>query len=186
MSYSIPDWSSILGFVWAIGASWLAWRQSDKRRQDADTALAFLHGLKPAIQGPNQQAILEQIHDQMARIQPPILSAELASYRRWKAVGGVGTIAGLGAVAGLGLTLCAVNLWPRDRVVPSLLTVNSLRIGVDEDGQSALCDADGKAYDVGVGRGPELIARRMHGDPPVVIDGKPALRPLRQATCRPA
>jgi len=69
---------------------------------------------------------------------------------------------------------------------PALFTVNDLRIGVDEDGKAALCDADAKAYDVGVGHGPELIARRMRNYAPKMINGQPVLQPYRQATCRPA
>ena len=176
----------MLGFVWALIASWFAWRQADMRRQDADTALAFLHGLKPAIQGPNQQDVLEQIHDQMARIQPPISAYEIAALRRLKSLGGMTTVAALDVVAGLILTLCVVNIWPHSKVPPALITVNDLRIGIDEDGKAALCDGDAKAYDVGAEHGPELIAKRMREDPPKMINGVPVLQPLRQVTCRPA
>ncbi|MFM0158520.1 MULTISPECIES: hypothetical protein [Paraburkholderia] len=186
MAYSLPDWSSMLGFAWAIVASAIAWRQKDKRSQAAENTLNFLHGLKAAIQvavhGQNQLDILEQIHDQMARIQPPVSTNK----ERWRAAGSGAAIALVGVVGGLFVAVCAVSFWPQNRVVPALLTVNSLRIGVDEDGKAALCDSRDKAYDVGVHQGPELIGRRMHDDPPEMVNGEPALRRIRQANCRPA
>ena len=71
MSYSLADWCSMLGFVWAIGASYVAWLQGRKRKHEAQMTVTFLHGLKPAIQGGNRDAVVEQINDQLERLDPP-------------------------------------------------------------------------------------------------------------------
>jgi hypothetical protein len=186
MAYSIPDWASMLGFAWGVVATGVAWRQADKRRQDADTALAFLHGLKPSIEAANLPAVLAQINDQMARIQPPTTGDEIVAARRLRTLGGMPMIAALGAIIGLSATLLAVNLWPRVTLAPAILTVSDLRIGVDEDGKPALCDTNQKAYDVGAGHGPELVSRRMKEPAPTVVNGQQVQNPVGQAICRPA
>lgn len=71
MPNSIADWCSVFGFVWAVLASAAAFWQHHKRQQTSHEVARFLHGLKPAIQGSNQKAVIDQINDQLARLEPP-------------------------------------------------------------------------------------------------------------------
>jgi hypothetical protein len=67
---SLADWSSILGFLWAIAASVIAGWQRHMRNQETKAVVSFLHGLKPAIQGENRPLVIEQIDDQLMRLDP--------------------------------------------------------------------------------------------------------------------
>lgn len=71
MPRTFADWCSILGFLWAIGASLTAWWQSHKRTNERQTMVTFLIGLKPGIQGTNKEAVVKQINDMLARLEPP-------------------------------------------------------------------------------------------------------------------
>lgn len=70
MPASIADWCSVLSFLWAVSASFLAWWQGHLKRQETKTVVSFLHGLKPAIQGANRLQVIEQIDDQLMRLEP--------------------------------------------------------------------------------------------------------------------
>lgn len=67
---SWADWASILGFAWAVGASVAAWWQSHQRRAKVHGLVNFLHGLKTGVR-PDQQEMIAQINDQLARLEPP-------------------------------------------------------------------------------------------------------------------
>ncbi len=65
---SLADWASILGFIWAIGATVVAAWQAHQRKQETKVAVAFLLGLKAAF-SPAQSNLLTQVNDQIARLE---------------------------------------------------------------------------------------------------------------------
>lgn len=66
MDWHIPDWASVLGFVWAVVASWLTWRADHKKKQSEMMTHRFLVALKPSAT-PEQ---IIAINDELERIKP--------------------------------------------------------------------------------------------------------------------
>ncbi len=69
MPQSIPDWASVLGFLWAVAATLLNIWQRLRNKSRTDQFIAFLHGLKGG-DGVGPKAI-EQIDDMLGRFDPP-------------------------------------------------------------------------------------------------------------------
>lgn len=71
MPKSIADWASVLSLAIALGSIIWGFWQRHQRRHQTETLVTFLHGLKPAIQGENKKAVIEQINDMLERLEPP-------------------------------------------------------------------------------------------------------------------
>jgi len=71
MPKSLVDWASVLSFVIAFGSLVWGFWQRHQRQHQTETLVTFLHGLKPAIQGDNKNAVIEQINDMLERLAPP-------------------------------------------------------------------------------------------------------------------
>jgi len=74
------DLAKVVAAVAAIASVGYGLYQSNKRKSNDAILLGFLHGLKPSIQSAARgdavspthwQSVLDQIHDMMARLQPP-------------------------------------------------------------------------------------------------------------------
>lgn len=64
------SWCSIISFIWAVGASYVAWWQYHKRGDDHKEVVFFLHGLKVGVR-PDQPEMTIQINDILERLDPP-------------------------------------------------------------------------------------------------------------------
>jgi len=66
MGWHIPDWASVLGFLWAVAASGFgAWKTFTKHQSESFSH-RFLVGLKASA----TPAQLAQINDELERIKP--------------------------------------------------------------------------------------------------------------------
>ncbi|MDL2410798.1 hypothetical protein PY650_35715 [Rhizobium calliandrae] len=64
--WRIPDWASVIGFIWAVGATVINIAQYCRKRQSDVLAHRFLSGLKASA----TEAQIPQINDEMERIKP--------------------------------------------------------------------------------------------------------------------
>jgi hypothetical protein len=91
-AWGIPDWASVSGFVWALGATAISVVQWLNRRASDNLTQRFLVGLKGGINN-NVDPMLVAINDELLRLKPA----------KWAMVWLVGGVA-VGLVLGGGST----------------------------------------------------------------------------------